>query len=762
MVNSVAAHFVIGIEQTLVKVLDIRSQNKYGVIFRSQRIKPNGELLDTHNELIVKAIYRDLAVPVMPGQWWNVKGKVERRQFINNLGFEMTEDQMKVERNGASMVMPSGVHIVDYLTRNPVFQGIGRITAERLWEAFGGALFGILDSGDAESLETVVTPQKATMLVEGWREEGLSNSLQWLQAHGIPLKIGRRILGHFGSEADAKITENPYRLLSFSAGWREVDAIAREKLRIADDDPRRLVAAIEETVYRRFSLGHTYVPRSELFAGLRSILAGEEHGNVLIEAAIGHAQQTGRLLFDSTGNAYGLGASILENAVVEGIRLRIGRPSLPCLVPQIIYAYEGQQGHRFKLNQEQREAVHLIAANDFAVITGGAGCGKTTVLKCVHEILRDQDYDVTQLALAGKAVKRMIEATGKEAMTLASFIKKMREREAKNEKAAGQLIETRKMALVIDEASMVDLISFSSVLRLIEDSAKIVLIGDPHQLPPVGPGLILHCLTAVPGIPHAELKVAKRFGNEIANIANAVKDGSFPALNQFNSTARFIEAGAGEMEELGSSLYLKQPEESVVLCATRKVAGQINLKVQASLTKGHKPLRLFNIEADLWEHTGFHESDMLICTANHWDLGVQNGSLGRLIEVFDSPHKLDSDGEADAPALGWIEWDDGEKRPLREALLDSLELGYAMTVHKSQGSQWRRVIVCLPSSRQVHSSLIERSMIYTAITRAQSEAIVCGNYAYMVKAVGLEKAADRRKIGLPKRLERAGLASGAV
>ena len=157
----------LGTERALVKVMAVRSQNKFGVIFRGQRINPTGELLDTHNELIVKAIYRDLAVQVMVGQWWKVKGKVERRQFINNLGFEMTEDQMKVSQGGAAMVMPSGAHVVDYLTRNPRFQGIGRITAERLWEALGEALFRIMDSGDTASLEEVVTPQKATMLIEG-------------------------------------------------------------------------------------------------------------------------------------------------------------------------------------------------------------------------------------------------------------------------------------------------------------------------------------------------------------------------------------------------------------------------------------------------------------------------------------------------------------------------------------------------------------------------------------------------------------------
>ena len=118
--------------RALVKVLDVRSQNKLGVIFRGQRITVDGELLNPHNELIVKAGSSELAVPVMLGQWWDVTGLVTQRSFINHLGFEMSEDQMVVSPGGALIVMPSGSHIVDYLARNPRFQGIGRITSERL------------------------------------------------------------------------------------------------------------------------------------------------------------------------------------------------------------------------------------------------------------------------------------------------------------------------------------------------------------------------------------------------------------------------------------------------------------------------------------------------------------------------------------------------------------------------------------------------------------------------------------------------------
>lgn len=729
-----------------VRVIQVRVQNKNGVIFRGQRITSDGEILDTSHALIVRIQSHGIGVTVLPGQWWSVAGKTESRTFINSGGFEITEDQMEVEPGDAALCKPSGIHVVEYLARNPRFEGIGKITAERLWETFGDALFGILDNGDTTALANVIKPQRATRLVQGWQEEGLSNSLQWLQGHGIGITIGRRILGYFGSEASEKIYENPYRLLSFSAGWSEVDKIAKEQFGVERDDERRLAAAIEETVYRRFSLGDTYVPRANLVAGLGSILTGEQHSWDLIEKAIAQSEATGRLLYDHDGNAYSLGASILENKVVDCIRERLGRKGPPCDVNVIIHAYEEREGNGFRLNKEQREAVHLITKNDFAVVTGGAGCGKTTVLKCIYEVLEAQGYHITQLALAGKAVKRMMEATGRPAITLASFIKRMKEVEGRNEAN-----ETGRMALLIDEASMVDLISFSGAIRFVNADSKIVLIGDPHQLPPVGPGLILHCLVEIPELPHVELKIAKRFGNEIADIANSVKDGTFPAPERFTQQVRFIEVDEADMGPLGEKLYLEQPEDTVVLCATRKVAGMINQMVQGALSSGRKPLRLWNVEQDMWEHAGFYESDLLICTQNHWDIGIQNGSIGQLIEIEDAL-TLNGEVAGELPVLGWVLWDDGEKRPLHENLLDSLELGYALTVHKAQGSQWRRVVICLPTKAGSRSPLIERSLVYTALTRAQSEIIVLGHHARLAEAVVHRKAADRRKVGLPRRL----------
>ena len=716
----------------LIRVLSVITQNHDGAILRGQCITDSGEIVNTRQEIVARLHGRGVSVPVMPGQWWTVKGKVRTNSFTNAGGFQIVQDQLEVLPGDAMLKLPLGVHIVDYLKRNPRFRGVGSATADKLWERFKERLVGILDAGDYTALEEVVSHVKALALVEGWQEEGLGKTLQWLCANSVELVIGRPIAAHFGSEAENKIHENPYRLLSFAAGWSEVDDLATQTLGVARTDDRRLAAAVEESVYRRFSLGDTYVPLPDLIEGIRRLLKDEPHQPDIIDGAIGHCERTGRLLFDQQGNAYSLGASILEDRVVRCIATRQELQSPACNVNGLISEYQTREGSGFLLNAEQRAAVHLVADHHFAVITGGAGCGKTTVLKAVCLVLEAQGYEIVQVALAGKAVKRMQDSTARAAQTIASFIKKLNEGTVVD--YSGPAVGR---AILIDEASMVDLISFSALVRQLPDTVKLVLIGDPHQLPPVGPGLILHCLTDGV-VPHVELKVAKRFGNEIADVANSIRDGVFPVLNG-HGPVRFSEICDNDMAEVASNEYLSSPMDTVVLCSTRSLAKNINQRIQEALAPGRKQVITWSDEADCWAAAGLREGDLVICTRNNWDLGLQNGSMGTIVSV--EHHGEDQ--------IGKIEWDDGVVRGFNDVLLDDLELGYALTVHKSQGSQWKRVVVCLPR----RSRMVDRSLIYTAITRAQSEVLLLGGQAEIDEQVRQKKAADRRRVGLPKRLK---------
>lgn len=713
----------------LVRVLSVRAQDRRGSIFRAQRIREDGAILDTHSEVVARLQAGAIGVRIFPGQWWFLSGMQTTKSFVNAAGFQMTENHLEVEAGGAELRLPDGAHIVDFLARNGRFEGIGRITAQRLWETFKRGLVDILDDGDYTALADVISPGKAKMLIEGWKEEGLSQTLQWLQSNGIGMPIGRRIVEHFGADAVAKIEENPYRLLSFSAGWDEVDQLARQALAVKPEDDRRLAAALEEVVYRRFSRGDTFVPKAALVDGFTRLLGNGAGARKLASHALELAERSRRLLFDRSGNAYSLGASILENRVVDAIAVRSNQASPPCDVSAVIAAYEAREGHGFKLNDEQAAAVHMVAQHHFSVITGGAGCGKTTVLKAVCDVLDDQHYEVVQLALAGKAVRRMMDSTGRPASTLASFLSNASKSEAHRTGVGYR-------AILIDEASMVDLLSFASLVSHLKPEEKIVLIGDPHQLPPVGPGLVLHCL-AGSDVPHVELKIANRFGSEIAQAANAIRDGELPSLG-CTGAVRLIETSDPAMAEAATDLYMQAPDETVVLTATRAMAASINQCVQQRISIDRREVRVWNDEFDCYEASGLREGDLVICTENHWDLGLQNGSIGRIISTSSNVDE----------ALGAIEWDDGQLREFNSDLLDSLELAFALTTHKSQGSQWKRVLVCLPSS----SRMIDRSLIYTAVTRAQTQVLILGHREFIHRTVKQAKAADRRLVGLTKRL----------
>lgn len=723
-------------ETMLLRVLAVRVQNGSGAIVRGECIEESGEIRDTHREVVARIHAKAIGIKVQPGQWWRLSGEVVQRRYVNPSGYEITEAQIEVKAGSAVMTMPSGLHIVDYLARNPRFEGIGQISAQRLWERFQHRLTGVLEQGDYEALESVVSPIKARMLVEAWRFEGLGETLQWLQTNEVDPAIGRRVVEHFGREAVDKIKQNPYRLLSFAAGWRQVDCLARQVLYVESSDQRRMVAAVEETVYRKFSQGDTYVPSADLLTGVKRLLLGESDLTRLANAAIDHCERTSRLLFDSQRNAYSLGASVLENKVVDCIVQRSALISPPCHVDAIVEAYEQKAGKDFKLNTEQLAAVHLVADNHFSVITGGAGCGKTTVLKAMCDVLEAQGYEVIQTALAGKAVKRMHESTGRPARTLAALIKEYSEIA---DSCAGK---DRATAVLIDEASMVDLLSFSALVRKLHAGVKIVLIGDSHQLPPIGPGLILHCLVTG-NVPHVGLKVGKRFGSEIANAANLIRDGFLPHSSD-HGAVRLLEVADTDIAMVASQLYLQRPVDTVVLSATRQIAKTVNQLVQESLSKGKREVLTWNDQYACMQAEGLKEGDALICTRNEWAVGLQNGSMGRLSSTWD---------EKEDGTLGEIDWDDGVTRPFDRAMLQSLELGYALTVHKSQGSQWKRVIVCLPSK----SRMIDRSLVYTAVTRAQFEVVLLTSSVDLAIRIGQEKVADRRFVGLPKRLLAAGL-----
>lgn len=731
---------VAGVDQlsgvsVLIRVSRVRVQNKFGAIFFGQRVNDDGEICDIDEDLTVNLQQDAVGIRLCEGQRWRVQGEVRRRTVVTPTGFRRVERTIAVTRGKALLVKPSGIHIRDYFCRHPDLVGIREATATKLWDRFGEQLYAVLDEADYQALVDVVTPAKAAKLIEVWHQDGLSQTIQFLASHDVSPKVGRRVVEVHGADAMNRIKDDPYRLLSYSARWQDVDALAAS-IGVSADDPRRLAAACDEVVYRQFSKGHTYVPREVLVARLKPLLNDPNRPQsaatkATVEGALVLAEEKGRLLFDRAGNGYSVGATVLEQQVAQAIAELMAMSADEADVASIIRTYEKREGNGFKLNEKQREAVELVASYRFAVVTGGAGCGKTTALKAICDVLEFQGYQVVQVALTGKAVKRMAESSGRKAKTIAGFLQDRNR--VGDDRERSKEGPTAKQALLIDEASMVDLISFAAIARTLDDCSKLVMVGDPHQLPPVGPGLILHALVEC-SVPHVQLEASERFGSDIADVANSVRDGSLPDLTGNPAVSLIEPADLGVYAEWAKGLYLEDHSDAVVLCHGRDLAQEINALVQDRLTANNRPMTIWNHQYDARQDLGFREGDFVICTKNFWEKGLQNGSIGQIKHI----------GEIDQDDVsGEIAWDDGEVRSFDQDLIGHLELAYALTIHKAQGSQWRRVVVCLKGS-----AVLDRSLIYTALTRATNQVIIVGSRRDLEAAIKAPKAADRRRVAL--------------
>lgn len=724
-----------------LRVTGVRSQNPRGIggaIFTGVPVSATGEVVDAGAYVVVKASGAVLGCTVERGQWWAVSGPVLERHTVVG-GVCLVEKQVNAE--SATLARPSGEQIITFVAGNAAFEGFGTVKTRRLWDKFGARLYDLLDAGDVQTLASAIAIDAAKRLVSAWTLHGQSRTLQWLQAQGFDIKLGRKVLAFFGAEAQARIEEDPYRLLSFMGVWADVDRLARETFGVAANDPRRLQGAIEEACHRIFSKGHTAMFTSDLMDQVRPLLgrppAGVRWRDVL-SAAVTAGRDNGNFVQTPQG-LQPLGAFVMERQVAAAIQTRLDVAKPPLLssgeIDEIIGVVRLEEN--IELNPEQRSALHFASQHAFLCITGGAGVGKTTVLRSLYRLYKQAGWAVYQVALAGRAAKRMQEATDEPASTIASLLKGLSETTFDGP-----------TVLVIDEASMVDIISMSRLCSMLPDHVRLVLVGDPHQLMPVGPGLVLHCIKQVPGIPLVELKTVKRYGGDIAAAATAIRAGRWPVLSDDETTpVAFLHRRDEEIAETVVDLLALDQVNSQILCAVRKgPAGStlLNALCQERFAGRASEVRKWNDEFDCVESVGLRLGDKVLCKRNLWAVGLQNGSLGTVVEVENKPRPTHDGGhETSDLALAWIEWDDGERRPLTLEMLEDVELGYAITVHKAQGSQWQRVIVPV-----THSQLLDRTLLYTALTRAQTQVLLVGNVAAARAAVLAQPRASERKVAL--------------
>lgn len=664
------------------------------------------------------------------GEIWTVEGMWERHP----------RHGLQVRVKSALRVKPSGVFIIHYLTHNKAFRGIGIgiRKAQRLWEEFGEELYKLLSVGDVRQLSTVITPSAAVKLVEVWNknaEEG--EILQLLADCGLDLRLANKVRSVWGREAVEKVRGNPYRMLAF-ASWNKVDRAARS-LGIMRNDPRRQVAAVEGYLYRRLDAKHTVTPHENAVRGISFNIGTCDSAEA--QAAIERALSE-HAITEHDGGYQPFGASFMERFVAERFRSMINGSTskqgslfsggLESVVADATRKFEEENG--IKLNAEQAAGVKVAVDMPLSVLTGGAGVGKTTVLKVIHEVCERTGIIIRQMALSGRAAQRMREATGREATTIAKFL---------SEANQGKIECLSELLVIIDECSMLDLSLLYSIVRVLPPHTRLLLVGDPYQLPPIGFGLIFHVLARSPNVPNVELLEVHRQAEStgIPQVAYSIRHGLVPRLPSFGGAAPgvyFVEAnGAAIPEQLLQVIEeLHGCENMQILGVTKRGSSGVE-NINSMLHNIH--LMSANPPPKKLAGWDFAEGDPVIYLANDYERELWNGTLGRVEKV----RGVTAPSSGKVPSNCSLLCDfDGVKHELTESDLHKLALAYAVTVHKAQGSQFRRIV--MPVSR---SRLFDRTLVYTALTRGIEQVVFVGERRAFEEAVVAPPSASQRQVG---------------
>ncbi|WP_237273534.1 AAA family ATPase [Sulfitobacter sp. M22] len=543
--------------------------------------------------------------------------------------------------------------------------------------------------------------------------------LDWLSdiRADIPISKAIRLARAWGKQGVAQVKKNPFLLLAVS-DWKTVEAIA-EGLAIPKTDVRRQIAALEAVLMGQEGLegGSTLMPDARALQLAERLLGCKPCPSVIDKAVRSGAAI--RLV----GGLQPPGAAHMEAACA--LHLLKLAPQPPCSgrtpkgrLADLITKYEGAQP--FPLTERQREAIKKSHDHRLLILAGYAGSGKTTVLKAIcetQEAIRRTPLIVT---LSGRAAQRASEATGRPAITVARFL--LLQEKSHSVLGADQV-------LIADEASMIGLVEFWRILRWLGD-ASLVLCGDPAQLPPVSPGVVFNALCASRSIVSVVLDRVHRQDERtgIPKFAERIRIGLAPEMTGFSGAepgVTFVPCSKGdlcnEITRIGVEISRGggTREEMQIIAPTNAGIGHINDFFHRRLVR-RKP--------NLWPHIEhIAEGEPVIWTRNDPQRRLTNGSLGRIVKI---------EGETILAEL------DGQLHYLSPADRQFIDLAWAISVHKAQGSQWKRVIIPI-----FESKIVDRSLIYTALTRAQEQVVFVGSYSSIRRAVEDRAVADMRYCG---------------
>ena len=648
--------------------------------------------------------------------------------------------------------------IVSYLSSG-ILKGIGPATAQRLVERFGTDTLRVLEE-EPERLKTIkgITAKKAVELSEAFRAlTGLRQVMEFLARYELPVYLAMAVQRTYGDNALQMLRDDPYILsrAQFGVDFAVADAIAIS-MGFGGDDPCRLRAAIEYELAHNAGNGHVFLPREKLLAATAQLVDVDTD---MVETALDKLIDSFAVVEKPIANVRGCYLPRMYQAETFVAQRLLSMLRTPVeqfrQVDKTIDAIEKEQGVSYA--PLQRQAVRMAEEGGVLLLTGGPGTGKTTSLRGIVALYRRMGLDVALLAPTGRAAKRLGEVTDCEAQTIHRALGM-----SYNE-MTGQVAFKRNgsdpleaHAVIVDEMSMVDLELMQALLEALRPGCRLVLVGDPDQLPSVGAGNVLGDLLRSTVVPTVSLTQVFRQAEQSAIIRNAhaVNLGQPPQLDSNQGDFFFLCRRSPDrlvqtVVELCRDRLPKNmnvPADQIqVLSPTRKGAcgtAALNRALQAALNPPAAGKR-----QKQWGDVTFRVGDRVMQTKNNYDVlwekddgtagsGIFNGDVGVIQDI-------DSSGE-----LIVLRFDDRTATYTAD-LLSQLDMAYAITVHKSQGSEYPAVILV---SAPAAPSLMVRGVLYTAITRARRMLIMVGDDTVPAKMAANDRQ-QRRYSGLRRRLK---------
>ncbi len=682
------------------------------------------------------------------GEIWEIKGSASWEQEKSYDGnYFIKKHHVNVD-TAKIILSQNPVGFKSFIADTPHFKGVGPQIADNLWEKFKGETYNILKNEELSKLLTVdgIGKKSAESLITGYKKFSYLKYSTYFTKHEIPVKIQKRIY-KFKGVADGSliqsevggikfdpnpvnlINENPYTLITFGMSFLQNDRIAKKHFDIKDGDHRRLTAAVTECLTKHAKKGHTITHHKQLASPLRELL---RYNEPLVVKALSQAyDKRAFIIYPDSGIYQFTPTYIMENVVAKRL-LKLHNMGEMYDEAEDAACAKAFKAARFPLEPQQKDAVMTSISYGVSCITGGPGTGKTFVLNTVLHAYTLLGYEqINAVALSGRAAQRMHQSIKRETSTIAKFL---RQDPIDN-------IGEQKYLLVIDESSMLDLPTIYKMIIHIDPKVRILFVGDPNQLPPIGAGNILADIVKSKVIHNTELDIVKRqeAGTGIPEYSKLINKGLVPPELTTGSII-FHEAEFDYVEDVCVELYKQDPENSRVVAATNKLVKKINVLSQKELNPKGKQLIYDKDGEKLYDQ--IYENDPVLFTQNNYDAHVQNGSLGKLI----SADKKDGH-------FGIVQMDDFEKTEnefvsLTSSLLLSLNPGYCITLHKAQGSQFPKVIVALSSGDN-----LDRAWLYTAVTRAEIELHIVGPKAKMISAIRNVSNASKRQTNLVNLLQ---------